>query len=168
MNFFTPKAGAKRELLFNKGQWPLRMSGTFLEKLTQPIQLRSSLKLRLHCRFYATQSRCRWQNQNCCQCCQFLLCGKGLAREPLLKIDHTVKIACLVKKKKKYFPVFKTTDLYQLVQGGQLYCSFPFSKYKSYECRYAECGLLSVMVPYQQSANINNDELYRLSGELCI
>jgi hypothetical protein len=63
MNLVTPKAGAKRELLFNKGQWPLRMSGTFLEKLTQPLQLRSLLKLRLHCRFYATQSRCRWQNQ---------------------------------------------------------------------------------------------------------
>jgi hypothetical protein len=31
----------------------------------------------------------------------------GLAREPLLKIDHTVKIACLVKKKKNIFQYLK-------------------------------------------------------------
>ncbi len=44
----------------------------------------------------------------------------------LSTIDLFIKLACFVKG--KYTSLLKTAGLNYLAQGGQLYCSFPFSK----------------------------------------
>ncbi len=48
-------------------------------------------------------------------------------RESLSTVDLLIKTACLVKKWIKLL-ISKVGDLNYLVQGGLLYCAFPFNK----------------------------------------
>ncbi len=57
-------------------------------------------------------------------------CNQGILtkREGRLStVDLLIKVACFVKEV-KIFSIQKGADLNWLVQGGQLYSAFPFSK----------------------------------------
>ncbi len=53
--------------------------------------------------------------------------GNSYWRERLSTVDLLIKMGCFVKKE-NLVPVWKAADLNSLVQGGQLYRYFPFSK----------------------------------------
>jgi hypothetical protein len=59
--------------------------------------------------------------------CLWTMAPRNLHRRERVSTIHLlVKIACFVNKK-KYIIIIKAPDLNLLVQGGQLYRSFPFS-----------------------------------------
>ncbi len=64
--------------------------------------------------------------------------GNSYGRGGLSTVGLRIKIGCFVKKK-NVASVWKGADLNWLVQGGQLYRSFPFSKDSLGQGKYACC-----------------------------